>query len=155
MLRSHLERGPAELVKLKIWGSSESSPVFGRALCDSHIQIGCLAYIFRTEVDPSPSEFWLTPRCHWPNMLYQSALGSKRHKLGRTSTRWGGPARLNACSIEKFKLLSGLRARWQRGANRSQLFNSTVKCDEEWAIPYFDKGPRTSLQIPRRICQFS
>ena len=56
MLMSYLERGPAEFVELKIWASSESSPGFGRALCDSHTQIVRLAYIFRTEVGPNKSE---------------------------------------------------------------------------------------------------
>ena len=42
--------GPAEYVELKILVSSESSPGFGRALCDGHIQIGCLEYIFRQQL---------------------------------------------------------------------------------------------------------
>ena len=53
MFRSHLERGPAEFIELKIRASSESSPGSGRALCDSHIQIGRLEYIFRTQVQAS------------------------------------------------------------------------------------------------------
>ena len=69
LIRSHLKRGPAKFVELKICARSESSPGFGRALCDSHIQIGCLAYIFRTEVGPSPSELWRTPAGCRPNAL--------------------------------------------------------------------------------------
>ena len=70
MLKSHLERGPAEFVELKIWASSESSPGFGRALCDSHIQIGRLAYIIRTQVRASCGG--LRPRPVVDPMLYQS-----------------------------------------------------------------------------------
>ena len=69
MLKSHLERAPAEFEELKIWASLESSPVFGRALSDSYIQIGRLAYIFRTEVGISPSELWRTPVGYRPNAL--------------------------------------------------------------------------------------
>ena len=69
LYRSHLERGPAEFVELKIWASSESSPEFGRALCDSHIQIGRLAYIFRTHVRASYGGL----RAVVDSMRYQSA----------------------------------------------------------------------------------
>ena len=77
MLRSHLERGPAEFVELKIWASSESSPGFGRALFDSHVQIGRLAYIFRTQVQASCGGL----RPFVDPMLYQYAgfrAGSER-----------------------------------------------------------------------------
>ena len=118
MLRSHLERNPAEFVEMKIWASSKSLPGFGRALSDSHIQIGRLlhlAYIFRTEVGPSPSDLWRTlarcgsnalPLC-WISGLPQAvnAISSARQ------TRWGGP-RLNACSMGNFIFLSGRQASW-------------------------------------------
>ena len=70
MLRSHLERGPAEFVELKIEASSESSPGVWRALCDSQIQIGRLAYIFRTQVRASCGGL----RPVEDPMLYQSAV---------------------------------------------------------------------------------
>ena len=116
MLRSHLERSPAEFVELSIWASSESSSGFGRALCDSRIQIGCLAYIFRTQVQASCGG--LRPVVN--PLLYQSAgfragPSGECHKLGQTFTRWGGP-QLNACSMGKFIFLSGLWAMCQRGA---------------------------------------
>ena len=129
---------------MKIWASSKSSPGFGRALRDSHIQIGCLAYIFRTEVGPSPSDLWRTPAGCGPNAL----------PICRIS---GWPRAVNAISSAGH-LRGGARSGWMhvpwessyfwagfgRGArevqNRwksSQLFDSTWKCDEEWAIPKF------------------
>ena len=63
--RPNAEMGPVELVELKIWASSESSPGFGRALCDSHIQTGRLAYIFRTQV---------RARCRHALLYYVSAI---------------------------------------------------------------------------------
>ena len=150
MLRSHLERDPAEFVELKIWASSESSPGFGRALCDSHIQIGRLAYIFRTEACSSPSELWRTPAGRRPNALpicrisgwpwAVNAISSAGHVRapaecmfhGKVRARWrhsAGPAP----ALRGGRVARGVQNCWKS----SQLFNSAWKCDEEWAIPKF------------------
>ena len=125
MLRSHSERDPADIVELKIWASSESSPGLWRALCDGHLQIGRLAYIFGTKVGPIKSERVVadsdrsSTQCSTNLPNFGVAPSDECHKLGRTSTRLCG-YRLNACSMGKFK-----------------FFNSTWKCDEEWAISKF------------------
>ena len=156
MLRSHLERGPAEFVKLKIWASSESLPGFGRALCDSHIQIGCLAYIFRTDVGPSTSELWLTPAGSRPSAIPICRIS------GPTTTT------MNACSMGKFgrggitrpgPLYWGQIAREvQNPLKSSQLFNSAWKCDEDWAILKFwqrsHRSPHKFADFPLDLSVF-
>ena len=114
-LRSHLERGPAEFVELKIWASSASSLGFGRALCDSHTQVVCLAYIFRTEVSRSPSELWRTPAGRRPNGL----------PICRIS---GWPRAVNAISSAghlwapaECMLHGKVRARWRHSAGPALL----------------------------------
>ena len=59
-------KGPGQICRIEKL-SSESSSGFEGALCDSHIQIGRPAYIFRTEVGPNPSELWWTPAGCRPN----------------------------------------------------------------------------------------
>ena len=81
MLRSHLERGPAEFIEMKIGASSNSSPGFGRALHGSHIQIGRLVYIFKTEIGPSPSDLWRTPAGCRPNALPICRILSSARRL--------------------------------------------------------------------------
>ena len=116
MLRSHSERGPAESVESKIWVSSEISPGFGRALCDSHIQKWCLAYIFRTQVRASYGEL--------RSVSTQGGAGpSWMHVPWECSYFWAGFGR-GAREVQNC---------WKS----SQLFNSTWKCDEEWAISKF------------------
>ena len=59
-------KGPGQICRIEKL-SSESSSLFEGALCDSHIQIGRPAYIFRTEVGQNLSELWLTPAGCRPN----------------------------------------------------------------------------------------
>ena len=161
MVRSHLERDPVEFVEWKIWASSESSPGFGRALCDSRIQIGRLAYIFwpkskRTVVDSGRS----STQCSTNLPYFGLATSGERHELGRIPTRWGGP-RLNACSwkVHIFERASGeVPERCKiTGKARSSLTPPESATRSERFLN-FDRGltgPHPSLQIPRRICQFS
>ena len=152
VLRSHLERGLAEFVGMKIWASSKSSPGFGRALRDSHIQIGRLAYIFRTTVGPSPSELVansgrLSTQCSTNLPDFGLAPSGERHKFSRISTRWAGWGWMHVPWEGSY-----FWAGFGRGAREvqncwksSQLLNSTWKCDEEWAIPKFWQRPYQSL----------
>ena len=165
MLTYHLERGPAEFVELKIWASSESSSGFGRTLCDNHIQIRRRAYIFRTEVDPSPSELWRTPVGRRPNALpicrisgwpramnVISSAGYLRGKAGpgwmhvpwESSYFWAGFGRGAREVQNRLKARSSLTP--PESATRSERFLSSDRGPT---------GPSTSFQIPCRICQFS
>ena len=142
MPRSHLERGPAEFVELKIWANSESLPGLWRAL--SHIQIGRLPDIFRTQIRASCGGL----RSVVDLMLYKSAgfwavlESDERHKLGRTCTKWGGPL-LNACSMGNFIFFERASGEAPEkckiaGKARSSLTHLKVRqCDEKWAIPRF------------------
>ena len=131
MLRLHLERSPAEFAEMKelasLWQShSNRAP-------SVHLQDRCRPKSEQLVADSGR----LSTQCSTVLPNFGLAPSGERNKLGRTSNRWGGP-RLNACSMEKFISLSRLRARRQRGVKwlkSSQLFNSTWKCDEEWAIP--------------------
>ena len=115
ILRSHLERGLAEFVALKIWASSESLPGFGRALCDNHIQIGRLAYVFRTEVGPSPSELWLTLASRWLSALPICRISSWPRVVNAISSA----GHLQALAEGMFH--GKVRARWRHSAGPALL----------------------------------
>ena len=135
-----------------------------RALCDSHIQIGRLAYIFRTEVGPSLSELWRTPAGYRPNALSTcrflgwpqavNAISSAGHLRGGAA-----PAEcMFHGKLHIFERASGEVAKRCKiaGKARSSLTppesgtssERFLNCDRGLT------GPCTSLQIPRRICQF-
>ena len=166
MLRSYLETGPTEFVELEIWASSESSPGLGGTLCDIHIQVECLAYIFRAEVGPSPSgpgrsstqcstnlpDFWLAPSGERQPNIYGSRLNAcSMGKCGSGGVirpgpfyRGGGGGRV----ARDLEIAEKARSSFTppENATRSERFLN------------LDRGvtnPRTSLQILRRICQFS
>ena len=123
MLRSHFERSPAEFVEIKfervqqmfkeldwIWESSLWQSHSNRAP-SVHLQDRSRPKSERLVTNSGR----LSTQCSTNLPDFGLVPSGERHKLGRTSTRWGGP-RLNACSMGKFIFLSGLRARCQRGA---------------------------------------
>ena len=162
MLRSHLERGPAKFVELKIWASSENSPGFGRALCNNHIQIGRLAYIFRTPVRASCGGLWpvVNPMFYqsarfsgWPLMV--NAISPAGHLQGEAA-----PAEcMLHGKVHIFERDSGEVPERCKIAVKACGFLTPPESAtrSEWFLN-FDLDPtglRTSLQIPRWICQFS
>ena len=134
----------------------------------SHIQIGRLAYIFRTDVGPSPSELWRIPAGCRSNALPICRISGWPRAVNAISPAGHLRARLNACSMGKFG--------WGGVTRPGPLYLGRVarEVQNRWKSPHslappesatsgerllkFDRSPtspRTSLQIPRRIFQFS
>ena len=163
--RSHLERGPAEFVELKIWADSESSTGFEGALCDSHIQIGRLAYTFRTEVGPSPSELWRIPASRRPNAIPICRISDWHRAVNAiSSTGHTGPGWMHVLWESSGEVASLSRTRstgWEElperckiaGKARSSLTppESATRSERFLNFDRGPTGPRTSLQIPRGI----
>ena len=139
MLRSYLERDPAELMELKIWASSESSPGFGKVLCDSHIQIGLLGLRLqdrsrpkseRVVVDSGRSSTQIAlPLCSisgWPQSV--KAISSAGHLRAPAECMFHGKVR------PRWRHSAGLAVLWGElpekckiAGNKSKLFSSTWK----------------------------
>ena len=161
--------GPAEFVELKILASSESLSGFGRDICDSHIQIGCLTYIFRTTVGSSPSELWWTlagrrpnavPICWisgWPRAV--NAISSAGHLRALAECMFHEKVRVKWHRSARPSLLGGeLPERCKIAGKARSSFTPPESATRSGQFLNFDRGPHgpvTSLQIPRRICQFS
>ena len=145
MLRSHLERGPGpdpvEFIELKIWASSEGSPGFERALSESNSNRVPSEHL----QDPSPSVAdsgrSLTqcstrlPICRisgWPRAV--NAISSAGHLRGGVGPGWMHVPRESSYFWAGFgRGAREVQNRWKS----SQLFNSTWKCNQYWAIPKF------------------
>ena len=158
MLKSHLEMGPAEFVEMKLWTSSKSSPGFEKALCDSHIQIECLAYIFRPEVGSGPSDLWWNPAGCRPNALpicrisswprAVNAISSAGHLRGGAGPDWMHvPWESSYFWVGFGRGAREVQNRW----NSSLLFNSTWKCERSERFLNFDRGP---IPVPARVYRF-
>ena len=167
MLRSHLERGLAEFVELKIWASSESLSGFGRALCDSHILTGPSVHLqdrSRPKSERVVADSGRSSTQYSTNLKdIGLAPSGERHKLDRTST---GPSWMHVPleSSGKVASLDRTRSTWVGGElpekckivgkARSSLTPPEGATRSERFLN-FERGPtvpRTSLQIPRRIC---
>ena len=136
MLRSHLERWLAECVELKIWASSESSPGFGRAHCDSHIHgVPCI-YLH----DPSPNELWWTLDSWQPNALPICLIS-------------GWPRAVHAISLARH-LSDGAGPGWMHVPQESTFFwmgfgRGAREFQNRWKSSQLFKPPASAMRTER------